>query len=141
MTLNTTLLIVLSLLVAGILSFFQYYYKAKNKSKLILFLAFLRFSSIFCILLLLINPIIRRNSEEIIKPSLAIAVDNSSSIVALNASETAIKVYTALVRDKRLLEKFDIQSYGFDSEFQQAKKFDFKGKQTNLDLIASNLKN
>jgi hypothetical protein len=141
MTLNTTLLIVLSLLVAGILSFFQYYYKAKNKSKLILFLAFLRFSSIFCILLLLINPIIRRNSEEIIKPSLAIAVDNSSSIVALNASETAIKVYTTLVSDKRLLEKFDIQSYRFDSEFQQAEKFDFKGKQTNLDLIASNLKN
>lgn len=141
MTLNTTLLIVLSLLVAGILSFFQYYYKAKNKSKLILFLAFLRFSSIFCILLLLINPIIRRNSEEIIKPSLAIAVDNSSSIVALNASETAIKVYTALVSDKRLLEKFDIQSYRFDSEFQQAEKFDFKGRQTNLDLIASNLKN
>jgi hypothetical protein len=37
--------------------------------------------------LLLINPIITRNTLEIIKPSLAIVVDNSSSITALDASK------------------------------------------------------
>lgn len=141
MTLNTALLIVFSLLVAGVLSFFQYYYKAKNKSKLILFLAFLRFTSIFGLLLLLINPVISTNSEEIIKPTLSIVVDNSSSIKALKGDKTAVEVYTALVGDKSLNEKFDIQSYQFDSEFQESDKFDFKGTQTNLDLIATNLKN
>jgi hypothetical protein len=141
MTLNTALLIVLSLLVAGGLSFFQYYYKANNRSKLILFLAFLRFVSIFGVLLLLINPVISTKSEEIIKPYLSIVVDNSSSIVALNADKTAVEAYTALVRDKRLNEKFDVQSYQFDSEFQESENFNFKGTQTNLDLIATNLKN
>jgi hypothetical protein len=140
MTLNTTLLIVLSLLVAGILSFFQYYYKAENKSKLILFLAFLRFISVFGLLLLLINPIITKNSTEIVKPLLSVVVDNSSSIVALNADKTSVEVYQTLVNDKRLQEKFNVQSYRFDSEFQESDKFDFKGTQTNLDLIATNLK-
>jgi hypothetical protein len=141
MTTNTVLLVIFSLLVAGGLSFFQYYYKAENKSKLILFLAFLRFVSIFCILLLLINPVISRTSTEIVKPVLSVVVDNSSSISALNADKSAVEVYAALVTDKRLLEKFDVQSYRFDSEFQESKIFDFKGTQTNLDVIATNLKN
>ncbi|MFT7165120.1 MAG: hypothetical protein ACI9CZ_001707, partial [Flavobacterium sp.] len=141
MTTNTVLLVIFSLLVAGGLSFFQYYYKAENKSKLILFLAFLRFVSIFCILLLLINPVISRTSTEIVKPVLSVVVDNSSSISALNADKSAVEVYAALVTDKRLLEKFDVQSYRFDSEFQESKIFDFKGMQTNLDVIATNLKN
>jgi hypothetical protein len=140
MTTNAVLLVILSLLVAGGLSFFQYYYKAKNKSKLILFLAFLRFISIFGVLLLLINPVISRNSIEIIKPVLSVVVDNSSSIVTLNADKTAVETYSVLVNDKRLLDKFDVQSYQFDSEFLESDKFDFKGKQTNLDLIATNLK-
>jgi hypothetical protein len=140
MTTNAVLLVILSLFVAGGLSFFQYYYKVKNRSKLILFLAFLRFVSIFCVLLLLINPIISRDSTEIVKPSLSIVVDNSSSIVAFNADKTAIEAYTEIVNDKGLLDKFDVQSYRFDGKFQESDKFDFKGKQTNLDLIAKNLK-
>lgn len=141
MTTNTVLLVILSLLVAGGLSFFQYYYKAKNKSNLILFLAFLRFASIFGLLLLLINPVITRNSEEITKPPLSIVVDNSSSIAALNADKTAVELYNALASDRKLQKKYDVQSYRFDSEFEPAEKFDFKGKQTNLDVIAKNLRN
>lgn len=141
MTTNTVLLVILSLLVAGGLSFFQYYYKAKSKSKLILFLAFLRFTSIFGVLLLLINPIISRKSTEIVKPPLSIVVDNSSSVAALNADKTSVAVYAALVSDKSLNEKFDVQSYRFDSEFEPSDKFDFKGTQTNLDLISTNLRN
>lgn len=140
MTTNTVLLLVFSLLIAGGLSFFQYYYKAKNKSKLNLFLAFLRFLSIFCLLLLLINPIITRNTLEIVKPPLALVVDNSSSISYLNADKTALKVYKELASNEALNEKFDIQSYRFDDEFQQSEKFDFKGTQSNLDAIAKDLK-
>ncbi|HEY4617739.1 MAG TPA: hypothetical protein VIH09_06055 [Flavobacterium sp.] len=141
MTTNTVLLVILSLLVAGGLSFFQYYYKAKNKSKLILFLAFLRFASVFGLLLLLVNPIITKNEEEIVKPPLSIVVDNSSSIAALNADKKAIELYNALASDRRLQEKYDVQSYRFDSEFEPSEKFDFKGTQTNLDLISKNLRN
>jgi hypothetical protein len=52
------------------------FYKAKKQIKAEFVLALLRFLSLFGIILLLINPIITRNTLEIIKPSLAIVVDN-----------------------------------------------------------------
>jgi hypothetical protein len=140
MTTNTILLLLLSLIIAGGLSFFQYYYKAKTKSNVNLILAFLRFLSIFGILLLLINPIITRKTLETIKAPLPIVVDNSSSIVDLNANESALELHKKLSQNKELQEKFDVQSYRFDSEFQQSEEFDFKGNQTNLDEVAKNLK-
>ena len=140
MTTNTLLLLLFSFLVAGGLSFFQYLYKVKNKSKLHLFLAFLRVTTIFGILVLLINPIISSRSLEIIKPPLPIVVDNSSSIVALNANKIAVAVYKKIISNKDLQDKFDVQSYQFDTEFRQSEQFDFKGKQTNLDAIAKDLK-
>ncbi|MNQ14811.1 hypothetical protein D3C85_277690 [compost metagenome] len=140
MTTNTILLLLLSLLVAAGLSFYLYFYKAKNKSNLNLFLAFLRFLSIFGILLLLINPIINRNTLEIVKTPLPIVMDNSSSVDFLNAKEKALKLYKKLVSNKALQEKFDIQSYQFDSEFQQSEQFNFKGTQTNLDRIGQDLR-
>ncbi|SEA54262.1 hypothetical protein SAMN05443667_105178 [Flavobacterium gillisiae] len=140
MTQATILLILLSLLVAGGLSFYQYFYKAKSKSKLNLFLALLRFLALFGILLLLINPIITRNTLEIIKPPLAIVVDNSSSITALDANKKALEVYAVLRANKALNEKFDIQSYRFDAEFEPSEQFDFKGTQTNLGGISKELR-
>ena len=140
MTTNTILLLLLSLLIAGGLSFFQYYYKAKSKSKVNLVLAFLRFLSIFGILLLLINPIMSRKTFETIKTPLPIVIDNSSSIVDLKANETALGLFNKLSQNKDLKEKFDIQSYRFDSELQQSEEFDFKGTQTNLDEVAKSLK-
>ena len=140
MTTNTILLILLSLVIASGLSFYQYYYKAKTKSKVNLVLAFLRFLSIFGILLLLINPIITRNTLEIIKTPLPIVVDNSSSIVDLKANEISIELYKKLSQNKELQDKFDVQSYQFDSEFQNSTNFSFKGSQTNIDEVAKNLK-
>lgn len=140
MTTNTILLLLLSLLIAGGLSFFQYFYKAKTKSKWNLVLAFLRFLSIFGILLLLINPIMSRKTLETIKTPLPIVVDNSSSIVDLKANETALELYKKLSQNKDLQDKFEMQSYQFDSEFQQSETFNFKGTQTNLDEVAKSLK-
>lgn len=140
MTTNMILLLLLSLLIAGGLSFFQYYYKAKTQSTVNLVLAFLRFVSIFGILLLLINPIITRKTLETIKTPLPIVVDNSSSIVDLKGNESALELYKKLSQNKDLQEKFDVQYYRFDSEFQQSQEFDFKGNQTNLDEVAKNLK-
>ena len=140
MTTNTILLLLLSLLIAGGLSYFQYFYKAKTKSKVNLVLAFLRFLSIFAILLLLINPIITRKTLEIVKTPLAVVVDNSSSIIDLKAKETALESYKKLIQNKDVQEKFDVQSYQFDSDFQSSESFSFKGTQTNLDEVAKNLK-
>ena len=140
MTTNTILLLLLSLLIAGGLSFFQYYFKAKTKSKVNLVLAFLRFLSIFGILLLLINPIMSRKTLETIKTPLPIVVDNSSSIIDLKAKETTLELHNKLLKNKDLQEKFEVQSYQFDSEFQSSENFSFKGTQTNLDEVAKSLK-
>ncbi|KUJ62340.1 hypothetical protein AR687_07715 [Flavobacteriaceae bacterium CRH] len=140
MTTNTILLLLLSLVIAGGLSFFQYFFKAKNKSNVIWFLAFLRFLAIFGLLLLLINPIITKNALEITKTPLAIAVDNSSSITALKSDKKVVELYQKLVSNPALKEKFEIQSYQFDADFKTSEQFDFKGKQTNLDEVAKNLK-
>ena len=141
MTTNTILLILISLLVAGGLSFFQYLYKAKNNSKLNLFLAFLRFLSFFGILMLLINPMITKNTLEIVKPPLAIVVDNSSSIAHLNGTKVSLEAYRSLVTNKDLQEKYNIQSLQFDAECSFSENFDFKGNQTNLDAVSKLLKN
>ena len=140
MTTNTILLLLLSLIIAGGLSFFQYFYKAKTKSKMNLVFAFLRFLSIFGILLLLINPIMSRKTLETIKTPLPIVVDNSSSIADLNAKETTLELYKKLFQNKELQDKYEVQSYRFDDEFQQSEVFDFKGTQTNLDEVAKYLK-
>jgi len=140
MTTNTILLILFSLVIAGALSFYQYLYQVKNRTKVSLFLAFLRFISLFGIALLFINPMITRNTLEIVKTPLAIVVDNSSSIVALNAKKTALKLFKKLSQNKALQEKFDVQSFQFDNDFQSSENFSFKGTQTNLDEVAKNLK-
>ncbi|KVV15787.1 hypothetical protein [Flavobacterium sp. TAB 87] len=140
MTTNTILLLFLSVVLAGGLSFFQYYYKAKSKSKVLLLLAFLRFISIFALLVLLINPVITSNSLEIIKTPLPIVVDNSSSIEALNSKEKVMELYQELSKNPALQEKFAVESFQFDSDFKANKTFDFKGKQTNFDGIAKGLK-
>jgi hypothetical protein len=88
----------------------------------------------------LVNPIISRNTFEIIKTPLVLVVDNSSSIIDLKANESVVEVYKKIVQNKALQNKFDLQSYQFDSEFQSSETFDFKGKQTNIDEVAKNLK-
>ncbi|WP_338644612.1 hypothetical protein V5J73_07445 [Flavobacterium sp. KS-LB2] len=140
MTTNTLLLLLLSLLIAGGLSYFQYIYKAKNKSKVGWFLAFLRFLSIFGLLLLLINPIVTKNTLETVKTPLPIVVDNSSSISFLNANEKALELYKKIQSNSDLQEKFDVQSYQFSDDFELTEAFDFKGTQTNIDVVAKNLK-
>lgn len=140
MTTNTILLIILSLIVAGSLSFFQYYYKANSKSRLNLLLAFLRFLSLFGVLVLLINPIIKTSKLKIEKPLLIIAVDNSSSIKNLKADKSALKIFSELHSNSEIQTKYDVQSYKFDTNFESSVKFNFKGTQTNLDVLSKDLK-
>ncbi|MBD0726330.1 hypothetical protein B6A10_14210 [Flavobacterium sp. L1I52] len=140
MTTNTILLIVLSLLIAGGLSYFHYYYKAKSKLKVNLLLAFLRFLAIFGLLILLINPIITSSNTVIEKPILAIVSDNSSSVSYLKADKKAKEIHSKLVNNKDLQQKFKIQSYQFDVDFLAFQNLNFKGKQTNLDVVAKDLK-
>ncbi|UGS22777.1 hypothetical protein [Flavobacterium channae] len=140
MTINTILLLILSVTVAVGLSFYQYLYKVKNQSKLYWFLAFLRFISLFSIFLLLINPIISRKTTEIKKTPLPIVVDNSKSISELRATEDASSLYKKIAENNAINEKYDVQLFSFDNEFNSLQSLDFKGKQSHIDGVAKNLK-
>lgn len=140
MNTNTILLLILSVLIAAGLAYYQYLYKAKNKSNLNLFLALLRFLALFSILLLLINPTITTSTLEIQKTPLVVVMDNSSSIPFLKSNKIAKEVYQKLVSNSELQEKYEIQSYQFDTEFQSSKSFNFKGLQTNIYVVAQSLK-
>ncbi len=140
MTTNTVLLLLLSIGIAGALSFYQYFYRSGSSPKINIYLALLRFITIFGVLLLLINPIISRHTFETIKTPLPVVMDNSASIVDLKANASALSLYQKIMSNTALKEKFDVQSYRFDSEFEVAEQFDFKGKQTNIDEVAKNLK-
>jgi hypothetical protein len=67
-------------------------------------------------------------------------MDNSNSITELLAGETAKTVYNTLIQNKELQEKFDIQSYLFDRDLESSDAFTFKGKQSNMDAVAKNVK-
>jgi hypothetical protein len=140
MTTSTILLLILSVIIAAGLSFYQYLYKVKNQSKLYWFLAFLRFISLFSIFLLLINPIISRKITEIKKTPLPIIVDNSKSISELKATKEASELYEKIAENKAIIEKYDVQLFSFDDEFQSLEQLDFKGNQSHIDGVAKNLK-
>ena len=141
MNTTTILLLLVSILIAAGLSFYQYFYQVKSKSNLTLLLAFLRFFSIFGLLLLLINPIISKKIVETVKTPLPIVIDNSASISDLKADKIAMEVFKKLSENNDLPDKFDVQTFQFDSDFLPADTIDFKGKQSNIDIVAKNLKN
>jgi hypothetical protein len=140
MTTSTILLLILSVIIAAGLSFYQYLYKVKNQSKLYWFLTFLRFVSFFSIFLLLINPIVSRKITEIKKTPLPIVVDNSKSISELKATKEASELYLKIAENKAITEKYDVQLFSFAEEFQSLEKLDFKGNQSHIDGVAKNVK-
>ena len=134
------LLIILSLVLAGGLSFYQYFYKNKNYNKVNILLALLRFISIFSILLLLINPIISRKTYETSKTPLPIVVDNSQSISELKQENISKELSKKLSENSQLKDKYEVQLFSFDDDFYTDKPLDYKGKQSNIHKVAQNLK-
>lgn len=140
MTTSTILLILLSVIISGVVAFYQYLFKVDNQNKTNWLLAFLRFISVFSLLLLIINPVVSRKIVETNKIPLAIVADNSRSITELKATTDALKLVETLNSNSALKEKFEIQNYTFDETFIAGKPLDFKGNQSNIHDVAVNLK-
>lgn len=139
MTINTVILLILSGFAAVALSYFQYFFKAKSKSKANLLLAFLRSIAIFCILALLINPSVIKKSYQVEKPALIVAVDNSSSINMLSSKSEAEATLNKILENSDLAKKFEIKQYQFDRDLNILDSLNFQGKQTNISQIGTQL--
>jgi len=130
----TLLLLILAVFTALIIAVFQYLYKNKNEGQLKYWLSFFRFLSVFLILILLINPSIKKNNIEIVKPNLLVAVDNSSSIKYNHNNNQINKVIETLKEDVELNNKFSIKYFGFGDNLEVLDSLNFSKNQTNLAL-------
>lgn len=140
MTTSTVLLIIVSALVAFALSFYQYLFKAKKKSPVFFFLAFLRFITLMAVFLLLINPVVTKQDYETVKTPLPVLLDNSHSVKELGQDSVAKLLSQKITSNKALNEKYDVQLYTFDEGFEVGKEPNFTGKQTHIDQAVQNLK-
>jgi hypothetical protein len=136
---QTILLILIAFITALIVALFQYWYKTKNRKKNILFFAFLRFLSVFTLLLLLINPTFKQKNYYIEKPVLVVAVDNSSSIKYLKQDQKVTQFANQITDHEELNERFDIMYYSFSDKLNDSLHFSFDQKQTNISKVLEEL--
>ena len=129
---------VLAFLIAGLIVYFQYYHKQKINSDTKL-LSLLRFLSLFCILILLINPKFEQNYSEIHKPSLLLGIDNSSSITHLEREEVLNELRQFFLKDKDLNDRFDIEVYKFGAGISTDTLLSFEEAQTDIYKLVDGL--
>ncbi|MCF6296980.1 MAG: VWA domain-containing protein [Flavobacteriaceae bacterium] len=135
---STVAIIIIALLVAILIVYFQYFFREK-KNRGINVLALLRFLSVFSIILLLGNPKIQKKITETIKPKLLVAVDNSSSI-SLTKQDSLVRLLTKSIQDnKELNEKFDVENFTFGLSLQNSITYTFKESQTNINNALSRI--
>lgn len=138
----TILYITLAALFALGFVYFTYFFKSKTIGSRIYFLGFLRFISIFTLLVLLINPEINQTEFEVEKPELILAIDESASINNLEKSDSVNLLAAALIKDERLKEQFSITEYVFANKIKkkEREKLDFNKKSTNIHNALNQIK-
>ncbi|WP_046756800.1 vWA domain-containing protein [Kordia jejudonensis] len=138
---TTIVYISIAVVISALVALFHYYYKTKKRTKKLVLFSFLRFLSVFSLLLLIINPKFKQKSYYTEKPNLNIAVDNSSSIAELGYNTQVLNVLNALQNSKELQGKFDVDTYTFSNELIENDSVTFNGKQTNIGKALKDLNN
>src|SRR5210317_1305715 len=136
---ETIFLIILAGIIALSLALFQYIYKAKNRSKVYSFLAFLRFLTFFSVLLLLINPKYNKVTYYNEKPNLIVALDNSESVAYLGQEEKANALFETLKSNVELNDQFNLEFYTFGKDLNPSDSITFKEKQSNIAKVFKKL--
>lgn len=121
----------MALLLAGLIVYYQYFYK-KKPTRDSAILAFLRFVSVLGVLVLLINPKFEQKVSEVVKPKLLLGTDNSASIIHSNSSEKLKDVRQQFLMDAELHQRFDMSDYLFGSGIDADTLLSFKEEQTNI---------
>jgi hypothetical protein len=130
MQIQTILLIILAAFVAVGVVIFQYYYKVKKRGKHIVLLSFLRFTALFSLFIVLINPKFKKVDYTVAKANLVVVADNSSSMV--NSSEQLNDFLDKIKNNKDLAEKFEIDYYQFGSSLENLDTLDLSEKKTDI---------
>src|SRR6056297_784142 len=132
MDLSTVLLIIIAVATALILVYFQYFHKNPRKGSLKTILAALRFVTLFCGLLLLINPKFVSKDYFVEKANLILLVDNSTSMEDSSSATEISQAIAQLKQDDALNERFTIYQYGFGKTIEAMDSIHFN--QSNTDI-------
>jgi len=133
MSSTTLLYIILAGIIALSLALFQYQYKTKRNSFKNTIFAFLRFLSIFGVLVLLINPKFEQLTVYNQKPNLVLAIDNSNSITYLNQENNVASIVEDIKNDSALKDKFNIDVFSFGKTLNASDSLSFIENHTNID--------
>ncbi|WP_292945194.1 VWA domain-containing protein [Olleya sp. UBA1516] len=139
MSTDTIIYIILAGIIAVLLALFQYYYKTKSASKDNALFAFLRFITLFSVLLLLINPKFEQVEYYTEKPNLILAVDNSASLKHLNQADKAKTFTNYVLKNTQVTDKFNVKLFAFGEDITVADSFTFADRQTNVDKVFKSL--
>ncbi len=129
---ETILYIVIAAVIAFALAVFMYGYKSKYSGKLKWLFGILRFLTLFAILILLINPKFKSETYNIVKPSLPVLIDNSSSVSELNQVENVSAIISKLKENSDLNDTFELSFFTFGNDFKATDSVTFTETNTNI---------
>ncbi|MEO9570871.1 MAG: VWA domain-containing protein [Polaribacter sp.] len=95
--------------------------------------------SLLLLILLFINPIIKKKKLQNSKPILSILVDNSKSIDFFNEADYIKKTLEEIKSDNQLKDKFDIQNFAFGDNLNLLDTLSFTENNTNIEKAISSL--
>jgi hypothetical protein len=114
------------------IAYYQYFHKSKDSKKRKAILFFLRALSLFLLLLLLINPTIKKTEIENIKPVLSILIDNSSSTQFFNEQDNIKSILNKFENNDKLNSKFNLNYFSFGKEVNVKDSLSFNEAETNI---------
>lgn len=140
---RTIILIALAAIFALGFVFFKYFFGTTKRSRNLYILAFLRFISLFILLVLLINPLIRQNQLEVEKPVLILAIDQSASIDYLGQADSLRSFLQAMKNDPELNNRFSLETFGFGKNIRRidVDSLSFNESQTDISQALKEVEN
>ncbi|MDH3698875.1 MAG: VWA domain-containing protein [Flavobacteriaceae bacterium] len=134
------IMILLGAVLALLLAWWHYLPRPNRKSTLYRALAFLRFLSLFGLILLLINPKFTKTTYDLEKALLTILVDNSSSMIATDSANTHRELTRRLTENKELQDRFTVSAMVFGEEMRPLDSLSFTDQATNISDPLQSLK-
>lgn len=132
MSAETILYIVIAAVISFALAVFMYGYRSKYSGRLKWLFGSLRFLTLLAILILLINPKFKSETYTIVKPSLPVVIDNSSSVSELNQTDNVSAIVSKLKENDDLNDKFDLSYFTFGTDFKATDSVTFTETNTNI---------
>lgn len=130
---QTLIFIILSAIAALCLSLLFYLFnKKKKRPKHWIIFSVLRFLSLFSLFLLLINPTLESLQLSTEKPTLVVAIDNSSSIAYFKEENKVSSFVQQIKEHQELQKKFNVHYYSFGKQIKKLDTLSFTENKTQI---------